>query len=233
MSISGGYIPSHRQHLIDSTHEIPSSTVRARVFSNSCESSRPPPPRRNAATSASQAGSKSSKTVAASGIYPPRLRVRCYVSDFPHPSSGQQVESSSIPARSQFSPAPHLCSESDIGRSRMGLIRGGSLDNAIAHKRRRNEGPSYPTNRPPQSLDSDLDPAILATVRPPPLGARRSRQDGTPPPQLKAVFSRPLRLGITTGNPLFRPPTPPNSPPPTTFSPSLIHAWSNPGVQWQ
>jgi UDP-3-O-[3-hydroxymyristoyl] N-acetylglucosamine deacetylase len=69
------------------------------------------------------------------GIYPAdEFRVRCYV-DFPHPMVGQQevdigVNSDSF--RQVLSRARTFCFESDIEPLRgMGLIRGGSLDNAI------------------------------------------------------------------------------------------------------
>jgi UDP-3-O-[3-hydroxymyristoyl] N-acetylglucosamine deacetylase len=69
------------------------------------------------------------------GIYPANeFRVRCYV-DFPHPMVGQQevdmvVNSGSF--RQVLSRARTFCFESDIEPLRgMGLIRGGSLDNAI------------------------------------------------------------------------------------------------------
>jgi UDP-3-O-[3-hydroxymyristoyl] N-acetylglucosamine deacetylase len=69
------------------------------------------------------------------GIYPAdEFRVRCYV-DFPHPMVGQQevdigVNSGSF--RQVLSRARTFCFESDIEPLRgMGLIRGGSLDNAI------------------------------------------------------------------------------------------------------
>ena len=69
------------------------------------------------------------------GIYPgDEFRVRCYV-DFPHPMVGQQevdmvVNSGSF--RQVLSRARTFCFESDIEPLRgMGLIRGGSLDNAI------------------------------------------------------------------------------------------------------
>ena len=69
------------------------------------------------------------------GIYPAdEFRVRCYV-DFPHPMVGQQevemvVNEESF--RRILSRARTFCFESDIEPLRaMGLIRGGSLDNAI------------------------------------------------------------------------------------------------------
>jgi UDP-3-O-[3-hydroxymyristoyl] N-acetylglucosamine deacetylase len=62
------------------------------------------------------------------------FRVRCYV-DFPHPQVGQQeVELAVNPEtfRQVLSRARTFCFESDIEPLRaMGLIRGGSLDNAI------------------------------------------------------------------------------------------------------
>src|SRR5262244_3040701 len=69
------------------------------------------------------------------GIYPANLfLVRCYV-DFPHPLVGQQqVEMVVNPDsfRQVLSRARTFCFESDIEPLRaMGLIRGGSLDNAI------------------------------------------------------------------------------------------------------
>jgi UDP-3-O-[3-hydroxymyristoyl] N-acetylglucosamine deacetylase len=69
------------------------------------------------------------------GIYPAdEFRVRCYV-DFAHPLVGQQeVEMEVNPAsfRQVLSRARTFCFESDIEPLRaMGLIRGGSLDNAI------------------------------------------------------------------------------------------------------
>src|ERR1700731_2882348 len=69
------------------------------------------------------------------GIYPAsEFRVRCYV-DFPHPLVGQQqVELLVNPDsfRQVLSRARTFCFESDIEPLRsMGLIRGGSLDNAI------------------------------------------------------------------------------------------------------
>ena len=69
------------------------------------------------------------------GIYPAdEFRVRCYV-DFPHPLVGrQQVELLVNPEsfRQVLSRARTFCFESDIEPLRsMGLIRGGSLDNAI------------------------------------------------------------------------------------------------------
>src|SRR6516165_6904639 len=69
------------------------------------------------------------------GIYPAEeFAVRCYV-DFPHPLVGQQevemvVNASSF--RRVLSRARTFCFETDIEPLRaMGLIRGGSLDNAI------------------------------------------------------------------------------------------------------
>ena len=69
------------------------------------------------------------------GIYPANeFRVRCYV-DFPHPMVGQQeVEMIVNPEnfRQVLSRARTFCFESDIEPLRaMGLIRGGSLENAI------------------------------------------------------------------------------------------------------
>lgn len=69
------------------------------------------------------------------GIYPAHeFRVRCYV-DFPHPLVGQQqVEMVVNPDsfRQVLSRARTFCFESDIEPLRaMGLIRGGSLENAI------------------------------------------------------------------------------------------------------
>jgi UDP-3-O-[3-hydroxymyristoyl] N-acetylglucosamine deacetylase len=69
------------------------------------------------------------------GIYPAdEFRVRCYV-DFPHPLVGQQeVEMVVNPEsfRRILSRARTFCFESDIEPLRaMGLIRGGSLENAI------------------------------------------------------------------------------------------------------
>jgi UDP-3-O-[3-hydroxymyristoyl] N-acetylglucosamine deacetylase len=69
------------------------------------------------------------------GIYPAdEFRVRCYV-DFPHPLVGQQeVELVLSPAtfRHLLARARTFCFERDIEPLRaMGLIRGGSLDNAI------------------------------------------------------------------------------------------------------
>jgi UDP-3-O-[3-hydroxymyristoyl] N-acetylglucosamine deacetylase len=69
------------------------------------------------------------------GIYPANeFRVCCYV-DFPHPMVGQQeVEMAVNPAsfRTILSRARTFCFETDIEPLRaMGLIRGGSLDNAI------------------------------------------------------------------------------------------------------
>src|SRR5271165_33376 len=69
------------------------------------------------------------------GIYPAdEFRVRCYV-DFPHPQVGQQ-EVEMVVNRESFrnvlSRARTFCFESDIEPLRsMGLIRGGSLENAI------------------------------------------------------------------------------------------------------
>jgi UDP-3-O-[3-hydroxymyristoyl] N-acetylglucosamine deacetylase len=70
-----------------------------------------------------------------SGIYPAdEFRVRCYV-DFPHPLVGQQeVEMLVSPEtfRHLLARARTFCFERDIQPLRsMGLIRGGSLDNAI------------------------------------------------------------------------------------------------------
>jgi UDP-3-O-[3-hydroxymyristoyl] N-acetylglucosamine deacetylase len=69
------------------------------------------------------------------GVYPANeFRVRCYV-DFPHPLVGQQevemvVNTQSF--RQVLSRARTFCFESDIEPLRaMGLIRGGSLENAI------------------------------------------------------------------------------------------------------
>jgi UDP-3-O-[3-hydroxymyristoyl] N-acetylglucosamine deacetylase len=69
------------------------------------------------------------------GIFPcDDFRVRCYV-DFPHPLVGQQqvemaVDSESF--RAMLSRARTFCFERDINPLRaMGLIRGGSLENAI------------------------------------------------------------------------------------------------------
>ncbi len=69
------------------------------------------------------------------GIFPcDEFRVRCYV-DFPHPLVGQQqvemaVDSESF--RAMLSRARTFCFERDINPLRaMGLIRGGSLENAI------------------------------------------------------------------------------------------------------
>lgn len=69
------------------------------------------------------------------GIYPAdEFRVRCYV-DFPHPLVGQQeIEMVVSPAsfRELLAQARTFCFESDIAPLRsMGLIRGGSLENAI------------------------------------------------------------------------------------------------------
>jgi UDP-3-O-[3-hydroxymyristoyl] N-acetylglucosamine deacetylase len=69
------------------------------------------------------------------GIYPAdEFRVRCYV-DFPHPLVGQQeVEMLVSPEtfRHLLARARTFCFERDIEPLRsMGLIRGGSLDNAI------------------------------------------------------------------------------------------------------
>jgi UDP-3-O-[3-hydroxymyristoyl] N-acetylglucosamine deacetylase len=69
------------------------------------------------------------------GIYPAdEFRVRCYV-DFPHPVVGQQEVEMVVNAgtfRQVLSRARTFCFESDIEPLRaMGLIRGGSLDNAI------------------------------------------------------------------------------------------------------
>lgn len=69
------------------------------------------------------------------GIYPAdEFRVRCYV-DFPHPLVGQQeIEMVVSPEafRHLLSRARTFCFERDIEPLRsMGLIRGGSLDNAI------------------------------------------------------------------------------------------------------
>lgn len=69
------------------------------------------------------------------GIYPAEeFRVRCYV-DFPHPLVGQQEVEMVVNAESfrrVLSRARTFCFESDIEPLRaMGLIRGGSLDNAI------------------------------------------------------------------------------------------------------
>ncbi|HKW57090.1 MAG TPA: UDP-3-O-acyl-N-acetylglucosamine deacetylase [Candidatus Acidoferrum sp.] len=69
------------------------------------------------------------------GIYPAdEFRVRCYV-DFPHPQVGQQ-EIEMVVSRETFghllARARTFCFERDIEPLRaMGLIRGGSLDNAI------------------------------------------------------------------------------------------------------
>jgi UDP-3-O-[3-hydroxymyristoyl] N-acetylglucosamine deacetylase len=69
------------------------------------------------------------------GIYPANeFRVRCYV-DFPHPMVGQQEVEMVVNAASfrlVLSRARTFCFETDIEPLRaMGLIRGGSLDNAI------------------------------------------------------------------------------------------------------
>ncbi len=69
------------------------------------------------------------------GIYPANeFRVRCYV-DFPHPLVGQQEVEMVVNAQSfrqVLSRARTFCFESDIEPLRaMGLIRGGSLGNAI------------------------------------------------------------------------------------------------------
>src|SRR5271170_397709 len=69
------------------------------------------------------------------GIYPAdEFRVRCYV-DFPHPLVGQQEVEMVVNAesfRQVLSRARTFCFESDIEPLRaMGLIRGGSLENAI------------------------------------------------------------------------------------------------------
>lgn len=69
------------------------------------------------------------------GIYPAdEFHVRCYV-DFPHPLVGQQEVEMTVNAgtfRQVLSRARTFCFESDIEPLRaMGLIRGGSLDNAI------------------------------------------------------------------------------------------------------
>jgi len=69
------------------------------------------------------------------GIYPAdEFRVRCYV-DFPHPLVGQQEVDLLVNAstfRQVLSRARTFCFETDIEPLRaMGLIRGGSLDNAI------------------------------------------------------------------------------------------------------
>jgi UDP-3-O-[3-hydroxymyristoyl] N-acetylglucosamine deacetylase len=69
------------------------------------------------------------------GIYPSdEFRVRCYV-DFPHPQIGQQEVEMVVNAqtfRHVLSRARTFCFESDIAPLRsMGLIRGGSLENAI------------------------------------------------------------------------------------------------------
>jgi len=69
------------------------------------------------------------------GIYPANeFHVRCYV-DFPHPQVGQQEVEMTVNAesfRNILSRARTFCFESDIEPLRaMGLIRGGSLENAI------------------------------------------------------------------------------------------------------
>jgi len=69
------------------------------------------------------------------GIYPAdEFQVQCYV-DFPHPLVGrQQIEMAVLPDafRSLLARARTFCFERDIEPLRsMGLIRGGSLDNAI------------------------------------------------------------------------------------------------------
>src|SRR5579862_7508710 len=69
------------------------------------------------------------------GIYPAEeFHVRCYV-DFPHPQVGQQEVEMTVNAetfRRVLSRARTFCFESDIEPLRaMGLIRGGSLENAI------------------------------------------------------------------------------------------------------
>jgi UDP-3-O-[3-hydroxymyristoyl] N-acetylglucosamine deacetylase len=69
------------------------------------------------------------------GIYPAdEFHVRCYV-DFPHPQVGQQEVEMVVDAESfrrVLSRARTFCFETDIEPLRaMGLIRGGSLDNAI------------------------------------------------------------------------------------------------------
>ena len=69
------------------------------------------------------------------GIYPAdEFRVCCYV-DFPHPMVGQQEVEMAVNAesfREVLSRARTFCFEADIEPLRaMGLIRGGSLDNAI------------------------------------------------------------------------------------------------------
>ena len=69
------------------------------------------------------------------GIYPAEeFAVRCYV-DFPHPLVGQQEVEMVVNAetfQSVLSRARTFCFETDIEPLRaMGLIRGGSLDNAI------------------------------------------------------------------------------------------------------
>ena len=69
------------------------------------------------------------------GIYPAeKFEVRCFV-DFPHPMVGQQEVEMVVNAesfRQVLSRARTFCFESDIEPLRaMGLIRGGSLDNAI------------------------------------------------------------------------------------------------------
>jgi len=69
------------------------------------------------------------------GIYPAEeLRVSCYV-DFPHPMVGRQEVEMAVNAesfRKVLSRARTFCFETDIEPLRaMGLIRGGSLENAI------------------------------------------------------------------------------------------------------
>jgi UDP-3-O-[3-hydroxymyristoyl] N-acetylglucosamine deacetylase len=69
------------------------------------------------------------------GIYPAdEFEVSCYV-DFPHPMVGQQQVEMAVNAesfRKILSRARTFCFETDIEPLRaMGLIRGGSLDNAI------------------------------------------------------------------------------------------------------
>jgi UDP-3-O-[3-hydroxymyristoyl] N-acetylglucosamine deacetylase len=69
------------------------------------------------------------------GVFPANeFRVRCYV-DFPHPLVGQQEVDMVVNAesfRQVLSRARTFCFESDIEPLRaMGLIRGGSLENAI------------------------------------------------------------------------------------------------------
>jgi UDP-3-O-[3-hydroxymyristoyl] N-acetylglucosamine deacetylase len=69
------------------------------------------------------------------GIYPAdEFHVRCYV-DFPHPQVGQQEVEMTVNAESfrrVLSRARTFCFETDIEPLRaMGLIRGGSLENAI------------------------------------------------------------------------------------------------------